>query len=192
MDIILIMFIGIIVSGGGIWMATRPTLRRVGTLKYLGDASCPRQPETTAARDGIEVNVRRTLGNQLHGTSQHLRTSAIAVRVSPTMLRYPDMHVDSGETEDTASESAMPTLVVVVDSTKSSLMEAVDEIEDYKATPSMQYILLIATREARARLYFRDAAGMWTTQAIAGFEATVAMPLLGPELVFADIYSANN
>lgn len=141
----------------------------------------------TIAHDTVVMNASRVIGQQLFGKPCRPRSADIAIRVSDRQIRYPDFSVDCGVPGNTARESAEPTLVIEVESKGTSNFDAVVKLEEYKAIPSMRYILMVSTERPQVIFYSRGTEG-WTAQDIIGNASLIELPLIGVTLSLGDLY----
>lgn len=140
------------------------------------------------AHDAIVTNAIRVIGNQLLGKPCRPRSADIAIRVADDQVRYPDLSVDCGKPSSTAREAGEPVLVIEVESKSTSMVDAVDKLEEYQSIASMQYIVLVATEKHRVRFYFRDEHGTWCNQVLIGRDSAIVMPLIGLIVTLGELY----
>jgi len=140
------------------------------------------------AHDTIVMNASRVFGNQLLNKPCRPRSADIAVKISEHNIRYPDLTVDCGSPNNSARESEKPTLVIEVASKSTKDFDEVDKLEEYKAIPSIQYILLVATDRARVRFFYRDEDGKWENRASIGMESRIDLSYIGVSISLGDLY----
>jgi len=102
-------------------------------------------------------------------------------------FRYPDVVVDCGRFERSATSLREPTLVIEVLSKSTQWIDATRKLEDYKSVPSMRHILLLSQDEARGQLWTR--AGDWRLDELAGIEAQARLSALDVVLSFDAVYA---
>lgn len=102
--------------------------------------------------------------------------------------RYPDVTVDCGSSQgmrDLAADD--PRVVIEIVSPSNTLIEQVERLEDFQATPSIQQIVILSQTSMHGRVYTRDGAG-WSASTLRGEEAKLPLGTIGCELSFAEIY----
>ena len=102
--------------------------------------------------DTITLNVLAALRRKLRGSPCRAHTADIAIATMSGNLRRPDAQVDCGSRADTAYEATSPRLVVEVLSPSTRQTDLVLKLEEYKALPSLAYILLVEPDVPRALL----------------------------------------
>jgi Uma2 family endonuclease len=165
-----------------LWLASQ-------SEKYeLVDGQPRLMARASIAHDTIVMNASRIIGNQLLGNPCRPRSADVAIKVSDYQIRYPDLSVDSGMPNSSSREAGKPTLVVEVESESTGVFDAVGKLEEYKSVASIEYILLVSTKNARILFFFRTDNGAWSSQVIKGLESQIVMPLIHLTLSLADLY----
>jgi len=101
--------------------------------------------------------------------------------------RYPDVLVDCGKPSARDLAADDPRVVIEIVSPSNTLIEQVERLEDFQATPSIQQIVILSQTSMHGRVYTRDGAG-WSASTLRGEEAKLPLGTIGCELSFAEIY----
>jgi len=150
----------------------------------------PLKAMTGASRrhDRIVVNALTTLNARLRGSPCRPSTDDIAIAALNGNIRRPDLSVDCGELPDTAFEATSPRLVVEVLSPSTRQTDLVRKLEEYKALPSLAYILLVEPDLPQALLWWRAPGNVWELAQFDGLEGVIGLANIGAELSMAEIY----
>jgi len=138
--------------------------------------------------DTITLNILSALRQKLRGSPCRARTSDIAVATMSGNIRRPDALVDCGPRIDTAYEAASPSLVVEVLSPSTRQTDLVRKLEEYKALPSLAYILLVEPDLPRVLLWWRAPGDVWELAQFDGLDGVIGLPDIGAELGMAELY----
>ncbi|MDQ0509434.1 Uma2 family endonuclease [Ancylobacter amanitiformis] len=138
--------------------------------------------------DTITLNVLAALRQKLRGSPCRANTAGIAVATMTGNIRRPDALVDCGVRLDTAYEASSPRLVVEVLSPSTRQTDLVRKLEEYKALPSLAYILLVEPDVPSVLLWWRAPGDGWELAAFDGLEGVVGLPGIRAELAMAEIY----
>lgn len=138
--------------------------------------------------DTIMLNVLAALRQKLRGSPCRANTSNIAVATMTGNIRRPDALVDCGVRLDTAFEARSPRLVVEVLSPSTRQTALVRKLEEYKALPSLAYILLVEPDVPSVLLWGRGPGEGWQLAIFDGLEGIIGLPDIGAELALAEIY----
>lgn len=149
--------------------------------------------------DGVRMMVGATqahilvAGNLFSALRDKLKARACRVFIADGKVatpkgnyRYPDVAVDCGRLNPTATFVQEPCLVCEVLSKGTHWIDTTRKLEDYKTIPFLQHILFVAQDEYRAQLWTRD--GDWRLQEFEGADAVIMLSHFAVELRFADIY----
>ena len=138
--------------------------------------------------DTITLNVLAALRQKLRGAPCRANTADIAVPTMTGNVRRPDALVDCGPRLDTAHEASEPRLVVEVLSPSTRQTDVFRKLEEYKALPSLSYILFIEPDLPRALLWWRAPGNVWELAQFDGLEGVVGLTGIGADLTMAEIY----
>ncbi|MBV9078304.1 MAG: Uma2 family endonuclease [Methylobacteriaceae bacterium] len=138
--------------------------------------------------DGIVFNILVALGVRLRGRPCQGFTADTAVRTSAGRRRRPDAGVDCGERRDDAHEASEPRVVVEVLSPSTKAIDLLVKLDEYRAVPSLQEIVIVDPDAPQARLWFREAGGAWEARLVEELEASIELPSLGLALPLREIY----
>ncbi len=139
--------------------------------------------------DRIVVNALADLRTRLRAGPCVPFTADTAVRIPNGNVRRPDLGVVCGADDDDLTYAAAPRLVVEVLSPATRLLDRAGKLDDYKAVPGLDYILLVDPDAPRATLWSRDSRGGWSDALIAGLKATIDLPALGVAVPMAELYA---
>jgi Uma2 family endonuclease len=112
----------------------------------------------------------------------------IAIRVYPGQLRRPEFSVlcPPFDMEDMVSET--PRLVFEVLSEGTRHIDEHIKLDEYKALPSLDYIILMAPTEVDAAVWSRDDARAWRRERYRSLDDAIPLPLLGVSLPLTVLY----
>lgn len=153
----------------------------------------PRCPDiemmTGASRrhDQIVWNVLAELKVQLRGKPCRGFTSDTAIKTLKGRRR-PDAGVECGERDDQSHEAGDVQLVSEVLSPSTRELDMFGKLDEYRAIPTMRYVLLIEPNAPRTVLWSRNDDLSWTDKAIEGLEEKIELSKLGITLALTDIY----
>lgn len=141
----------------------------------------------THAHDRVVVNVLRELSNQLRRTACQPTTDDIALKISTTNVRRPDVTVECGQADLKSTSSLEPRMVVEVLSPSTMNFDRFRKVEHYKTVPSLRYILLVDTERPQLSLHVRGDDG-WALQDYVTLEAVVDLPEIAARLAARDVF----
>ena len=84
--------------------------------------------------------------------------------------------------------TSRPTLIIEVLSPSSEAYDRGKKFEHYRSIESFVEYLLVSQDEPRIEQYLRQPAGRWLFTAVAGLDATIALPSIQCELALAELY----
>lgn len=138
--------------------------------------------------DGITLNALATLRYKLRGSPCRAQTDDVAVAMMNGNIRRPDATVDCGEKIDTSYEATSPRMVIEVLSPSTRQTDLVRKLEEYKALPSLAYILLVEPDLPRALLWWRAPGNLWELAQFDGLDGVIDLSAIGTELAMAELY----
>jgi Uma2 family endonuclease len=140
--------------------------------------------------DRVVANLLRVLGVQFRATGNPCDafTGDIAIIVPAGNVRRPDVSVLCPPFDDLATASSNPRLVAEVLSDSTENVDRIVEMEEYKAIPGLDYILLAAPDVAEIVFWSRNAGAQWQHQAFHDRGATLDLPRLDVRLPLTDVY----
>ncbi len=138
--------------------------------------------------DRIVVNALAELRARLRGSPCVPFTADTAVRIPNGNVRRPDIGVVCGPDDDDQTYVA-PRLVIEVLSPTTRSFDRVRKLEEYKSSPTLDYVLLVDPDAPEVLLWSRDAARAWTSTVIEGIEAAIDLPALGIALPLGELYA---
>lgn len=142
--------------------------------------------------NAIVTNLIGELGQQLKRRPCQVLPSDLRIHIPATGLyTYPDLVVVCGEPrlEDDHRDTLLnPTLIIEVLSPSSEAYDRGKKFEHYRSIESFVEYLLVAQDEPRIEQYLRQPAGRWLFTAVAGLDATIALPSIQCELALAEVY----
>lgn len=138
--------------------------------------------------DRVVMNGIRELSSRLRRGPCLPFTADVAVRISNGNVRRPDIGVDCGPVDDTATYAATPRLLVEVLSPSTRPLDQARKLEEYKSIGSVEHILLVEQSAPEVILWSRDVSRSWSYEIPEGLDAIVDLPALGIALQLADLY----
>ena len=146
-----------------------------------------------------EVKFRhdRVTGNALSEIRRQLRacgspcdafTADIGIRTPVGNIRRSDVSVICPPFDEEAITSDRPRLVVEVLSESTERLDRLVKPDEYKAIPSLAYVVVIEPARVEAGLWSRDAAGAWHGGIARDPAAVLAMPDLSLSISLATLY----
>lgn len=135
--------------------------------------------------DRIVANTTVSIGTQLMGKPCEVFPADTAVLIPAGNVRLPDVGVDRGAAADDDRTAKQPRLVVEVLSPSTRGFDMFIKMDEYKAIPSLQYILLIDPEDPQAMRWSRGAGPDWQDEIFQGIDAVIDLPLLGLTLSLA-------
>lgn len=142
----------------------------------------------TNVHDDIVVNLIAELRDQLRGSGCRPFTGDGSVETLPGQIRRPDAGVDCGRRDPNALMAAEPRMVAEVLSPSTRDFATFDKLDEYKAVPSLEYLLVIEPNAPEVVVWSRRADRTWERRLVAGLEQEVAMDQIGVTLALADVY----
>lgn len=140
----------------------------------------------------IVTNMVRELSSRLRTRPCEIYSNDMRVHIPATGLyTYPDVVVACGEPRleggnfDTLLN---PILVVEVLSPATEAYDRGKNFEHYRRIESLSEYVLVAQDEPRVDQYLRQQDNRWLLTAVAGLEASLALPCIQCELSLAEIY----
>lgn len=141
----------------------------------------------------IVSNLVINLGNQIRDRDCTVRASDMRLQVSAAGLyTYPDVSVVCGTAEfrpDAYLDTLLnPTLLIEVGSKSTKKNDQGSKFIFYHTIPSLQYYLLVDSREMEVAVYSRSEGEKWQFEAFTGLAAVAPLPRLNLELPLAEVY----
>ena len=141
----------------------------------------------------IISNLVITIGNQIRDRDCIVRASDMRLQTSAAGLySYPDVSVVCGTSEfhsDAHLDTLLnPMVLIEVISKSTGKNDRGSKFTFYRSIPSLQYYLLVETKEMEVLVYTRMEAEKWMFEAFVGPAAVVPLPLLPLELSLAEVY----
>ncbi|GGD94431.1 hypothetical protein GCM10011390_11490 [Aureimonas endophytica] len=137
--------------------------------------------------DVVTVNILRELATQLRGQPCRPHTDDIAVRNPNQNVRRPDIVVDCRSAPDRATEASQPRVLIEVLSPSTMRFGRLTKVEEYKAHPAVEVVLLVGSESASVIVWRRQGAH-WVSDVVEGLGQTISLPEIGASLALADIY----
>ena len=152
---------------------------------------CPDLEMMTGAsrrHDQIVWNILAELKVQLRGGPCRGFTSDTAVKTTTGNRRRPDAGVECGKRDDKAHDAGDVRMVAEVLSPSTHELDMFGKLDEYRAIPTMHYVLLIEPNAPRAILWARGDNMSWDHVVVEGLDSSVELPSVGVSLKFRDIY----
>jgi Uma2 family endonuclease len=138
--------------------------------------------------DRIVTNLIATIRPQTRGGRCQTFTSDTYVTTGPSTKRMPDMGVDCGNPPDDSLMAESPSLVVEVLSPTTFSFDVSVKLAEYKALPSLDYILFVNTERPSVQSFWRGADGLWQDALVDGLDARIKLEKLNISFSLRDIY----
>jgi Uma2 family endonuclease len=137
--------------------------------------------------DQIVVNVIIALGTRLRGKLCRTFSPDMSVRTGPKRIRRPDSGVDCGPRVDRSTEASEPRVVVEVLSPSTRDFDMFAKLDEYRAVPSIEHVLLVDPNDPAAQLWTRGPEG-WRETTLRGLESAAELSAVDLSLPLAEIY----
>jgi Uma2 family endonuclease len=140
--------------------------------------------------DRVVGNIFRMLGNQFRANSNPCDafSADIAVVVPVGNVRRPDVLVLCPPFDEAATSTETPRLVAEILSASTENVDRIVKLDEYKAIPQLDYILLAAPDLVDVAFWSRDASAQWQLQVFRDLSAVLDLPRLGVRLPLGDVY----
>ncbi len=137
--------------------------------------------------DQIVVNAIVSLGVQLRGGPCRPFTGDTAVKMTAGNVRRPDVGVECGPVDPPALHAAVTKLVVEVMSPSNRPIDVVRKLDEYRAQPGLDHVLLIEPGTVQALLWSR-AGRECSSTVFEALEDVIEIPTLGIRLPLVVLY----
>jgi len=138
--------------------------------------------------DRIVANLIAAIRPQTRGSPCQTFTSDTYVTTGPSTKRMPDMGVDCGNPPDDSLMADRPSLVVEVLSPTTFSFDVSVKLAEYKALPSLDYILFVNTERPSVQSFRRGTDGRWEDALVDGLDARIKLEKLNISVSLRDIY----
>ena len=138
------------------------------------------------ARDNADAYLRPALRGTGHGCLPF--GADIGIQVYPGQLRRPELSVLCPPFDVEEMVTSTPRLVfeVLPDSTRR--IDEYVKLDEYKGLTSLDYIILMSSREVDVAVWFRDDDREWRRSRFHGLDDVIPLPLLGTAVPLAALY----
>lgn len=165
----------------------RDLLRRSSVKYEYSDGWVYAMPGGTANHSRIAVNLTHDLDDALGDGPCGVYNSDMAVRLSPTEYRFPDVSVTCDEHDQgDITEIASPRVLVEVLSDATEREDRTAKVHLYRACPTVEEYAFIITRYRAVEVY-RRAGDAWTAEVYVPGE-TAALNSIDVRLVVDALY----
>jgi Uma2 family endonuclease len=140
--------------------------------------------------DRITVNAIFEVRRQLRdgGSPCDVFTADIGIRTPAGRLRRPEMSVLCPPFDEDAMTSDRPRLVVEVLSETTADIDRFFKLDEYKAIPSIDYIIIVDPTRIAVGFWHRGEDGRWFGEMLTDEEAVIDMPGLALAVPLASLY----
>lgn len=142
----------------------------------------------TNVHDDIVVNLIADLRDQLRAGGCRPFTGDGSIETLPGQIRRPDAGVDCGRRDPNAMSAADPRMVAEVLSPSTRDFDTFEKLEEYKAVPSLEYLLVIEPNAPEVVLWSRAPDRAWQRRLVTGLDQEVEMRDIGVTLALSDLY----
>ena len=125
----------------------------------------------TEAHAWVQGNILSWLRQKLRGTKCRPYGSEMAIRVSATEVRYPDISIHCGGSRDGLAEATAltePTVVIEVLSPSTTTLDQGTKLEEYKRVPSIRTIAFVDSANEMCRTVERTSETGWLDHIFSG------------------------
>lgn len=145
----------------------------------------------TEAHAWVQGNVFSWLRQRLRGTGCRPYGPDMALRVSDTDVRYPDVTIYCGQPprDDLADATTLadPTVIIEVLSPSTTTLDQGTKLEEYKCLPSVRTIAFVDPVNEMCRTMERTQTG-WLDRMFSG-QSGIALPTLGLTIPHQEIFA---
>ena len=146
----------------------------------------------TEPHSWVKGNIHSWLRLRLRGTRCRPYDSDMAVRISDTEVRYPDVSIycDQPPRDELRSATSLsnPTAVIEVLSPSTTTLDQGTKLEEYKRVASIRTIAFVDPDNELCRTVERESAIAWLDQIFSGTRG-IELPSLGLMLPHAEIFA---
>lgn len=146
----------------------------------------------TAAHSRVQRRLMIYLGNALRGTGCAPFGTDLAVRVSNTAVRYPDLTVHCGRPDapsnDRARELGDPKIVVEVLSPSTAVKDRKVKLGEYQALPGVDTIVLVDPDGETIQISQRLTSETWRDDLV-GRKQDVELPSIGITIPYDEVFA---
>ena len=137
--------------------------------------------------DQVVVNALASLRPQLRGSSCRVFTGDTGVVVPAGNVRRPDLGIDCGPYDPEALAAGTPKLVVEVLSPSTRQIDVLRKLDEYRALPTIDYVLMIDPGVIQVLLWSRENDG-WSSMVFEDLAARIELPNLEVSLSLSTLY----
>ena len=112
----------------------------------------------------------------------------LAVRISQTQVRQPDVTVDCRRGRGDDLTAAEPVVLFEVLSPSTRRFDLLRKTNEYQRLASVRQFVLLEPDQARALVWSRDADALWSPVAVEGLGAALDLPCIGVVLPMSEVY----
>jgi Uma2 family endonuclease len=139
--------------------------------------------------DRIVVNSIIRIGGKLDGNPCRPFSADLTVVTRERNGRHPDFGVDCGPFDPESVVAADPRVVLEVFSPSTRRMDQIAKLDEYKAVPSIEHIVLVDPDSPEVIVWSRAEDCSWHHDTLRGLDATLALPAIGVEVPLADLHT---
>ena len=139
--------------------------------------------------DLIVTNALIGIGSKLDRSRCRPFTADQTVVTRSRNGRHPDFGVDCGPFVPTSMTATEPRVVLEVFSPSTRRMDQIAKLDEYKAVPSIEHIVLVDPDSPEVIVWSRAEDHSWHHDTLRGLDATLALPAIGVEVALADLYT---
>lgn len=142
------------------------------------------------AHDRVVVRAIMALGARLRGGPCEPHTADIAVTSPFGNVRRPDVMVDCERGDPDDLKARAPVLIIEVLSKSTRNYDLLRKTAEYRAIPSLRYILHVEPDDIAAIFHVRQDDGRWLDTPLVGRDTLIEMPEINVSLTLGDFYEA--
>jgi Uma2 family endonuclease len=139
----------------------------------------------------IQMNIGAILWTALKGSKCHVHGSDMAILIDDYSVRYPDLSVFCGKQDEAFDEIKAandPVMIVEILSPSTALLDQGLKLDEYRAIPSVQAVLLVDPKAECVRVLSRTGPNAWTDE-MHGDDEAISIAGLNIEIPLTDIFA---
>ncbi len=114
-------------------------------------------------------------------------SSDTGVQTGPNTVRYPDIVVDCGPPNPSATTASQPTIIVEVSSPGTAVFDHGAKLREYQSIPSVQVVVQIESEIVLVKAHRRSGAD-WIEETYESLEDSIELPALATALSLREVY----
>ncbi|GGD36353.1 Uma2 family endonuclease [Aureimonas glaciei] len=163
-------------------------LDQVGRFELVDGAVVEMMAGAKQGHNVAVSNIVMSLGPQAKVGGCRTTASDTAVQTGADGIRFPDVVVDCGPPDPSATVAGSPTLVVEVSSPGTSQVDTTDKLDEYQRLETLRLILFVEPGVVSVKLYRRDESGLWNAEKSEDLADEIDLPEIRSVLPLRAVY----